>query len=261
MKEKILIALNDKVLTNAIDHKLKDQGYKTHISNTGIEALADMKLLLPDLALIDLVLPVKNGYEVLIEKSLDRFITKIPVIIVSNSGIVLEMKKIPSTPSIKDFEIKTHVDPDEILKKINAFFSNKPANSKEEQSRISNSNKKILWVEDDKLLSTILSKKLSHSGFILLKASNSDEAFSILETEIPDIIMLDILLPGMNGFDILQKIKTQEKFRKIPVLILSNVSSKADIDKAKLLGAQKFIVKATVSIDEIIHEIESALSK
>jgi len=71
----------------------------------------------------------------------------------------------------------------------------------------------------------------------------------------PDIIVLDIMLPEMNGFDILQKIKMNEKHKKIPVIMLSNLSKQADIEKAKMLGANKFIVKAAVSLDEIIHEI------
>ena len=94
----------------------------------------------------------------------------------------------------------------------------------------------------------------------MLKAINGEEAFSILDKEMPNIIILDILLPGMNGLDILQKIKTEERFRKIPVIILSNMSKQSDIDKAKLLGAQKFIVKAAVSLDEIIKEVSDLVN-
>ena len=85
--------------------------------------------------------------------------------------------------------------------------------------------------------------------------------FALLEKDIPDIIILDILLPEMSGFDILQKIKMNENMRKIPVIMLSNMSKQSDIEKAKLLGANRFIVKAAVSLDEIIREIEALMNK
>src|SRR3989344_5211347 len=155
MKEKILIALNDVVLATALNERLKQLGYKTSIAQDGEEALGQMKSFLPDLVLIDLVLSGKNGYEVLNAKSFDRFITKIPVIILSNSGIALEMKRIPSTPTIKDFIVKTHIELDEVLQKIEKVFGKERQTSEP----TSNHNKKVLWVEDDKLLSSILSKK------------------------------------------------------------------------------------------------------
>ena len=104
-----------------------------------------------------------------------------------------------------------------------------------------------------------MSKKIEASGFTLLKANNGEETFKFLETEVPDIIVLDILLPKMSGLDILQKIKTDDKFRNIPSIMLSNLNKQSDIDKAKVLGANKFMVKATVSLDEIISEINALI--
>jgi len=257
MKEKILIINSDNVLSKSIENKLKDAEFQTEIVENGNDAIEKIKIFYPDLILINLFLNGKSGYEILNEKSYDRFITKIPVIIVSNSGTALEMKKIPSNPTIVDFIIKTHIDPEEVLISVEKALGKEHKIIKEVVS--SNNGKKILWVEDDKLLSLILSKKLLKSGFDLLKAVNSTEAFAILEKEIPDIIVLDILLPGMNGLDILQKIKMQEKLRKIPTIILSNMNSQTEIDKAKLLGANRFIVKAAVSLEEIVKEIEALI--
>ncbi len=262
MNKKILIALGDIALTKVLDQALSHKSYVTRISNDGEDVIEQIKNFTPDLILIDLVLPGKDGYKILSEKSLDRFITKIPVIVVSNSGIAVEMNKIPSSPTIKDLIVKTHIDPKEVLGKIENFFlqenSTKNGDAKPHSS---NHGKTILWVEDDKLLSLILSKKIVQSGFTLLKASDSVEAFALLEKNTPDVIVLDIILPGMSGLDILQNIKMQEKLRKIPVMMLSNISSQNDIEKAKQLGAQKFVVKAALSLDEIIREIEFLLTK
>ncbi len=255
MKEKILIALNDQILVNLLIQTLKKFGYEIEIVKNGGDVIESLKTNKPDLILLDTILPGRDGYDILKEKNSDNNISKIPIIIISNSGVPIRMSQIPSTPSIKDYIIRFHIEPSEIIEKIEkafgrGFISDSPV------SRFTGNGKKILWVEDDKLLSTILSKKIQQSNFILLKAISGEEVFKFLETEIPDVIILDILLPEMNGFDILQKIKMIGKFKNIPVIMLSNLSKQSDIDKAKLLGANKFIVKAAVSLDEIMKEID-----
>ncbi len=260
MKEKIFLALSDKSLTKIVTEHLIKLGYSVESVFDGNEVIAKMKAGKPDLLLIDTVLPNKSGYDVLNEKSFDREVTKIPVIIISNAGEPIQMRQIPSTPVIKDYIIKTHVDPNEVVDKIELAFGRK-STSKDKNTvpTVEKKGKKILWVEDDKLLGSILSKKIESSGYTLLKATDGDQALAFLEKEVPDIIILDISLPGMNGLDILQQIKMDEKERKVPVLILSNLNRQSDIEKAKLLGADKFIVKAAVSLDEIVFEVETLI--
>lgn len=268
MKEKILITLSDANLTSVLVASLTKEGYQVTTAKTGDEAMQKMKDENPALLLIDLVLPGKSGYDTLAEKTLDRFITKIPVLIVSNVGDPIDMKRIPSTPTIKGYIIKAHVDPVEVTQKVAEAFGRpvlkpageitfdvpsdaKPAPAPKHISR------KVLWVEDDKFLSMILVKKFQTSGHTLFKANDGIEALKILETETPDVIVLDIMLPGMDGFEILQKIKMDERLRNVPVMMLSNLSKPGDIEKTKTLGAQKFLVKAAVSLDEIIREVEA----
>jgi CheY-like chemotaxis protein len=257
MKEKILVALSDPSLLEHLVNDLRDEGYLPVIAKTGAESLDKMKNDTPDLAVIDLTLPDKSGYDVLNEKTLDRFITKIPAIVVSNSGAAIEMRRIPSTPSIKDYVIRTHVEPQEIVRKISAVFNHPYTPRISADTAPKKQAKKILWVEDDKFLGNILVRKFETSGHMVLKAQNGEEAFTILQTDKPDVIVLDILLPGMSGFEVLQKIRTMDTFRYIPVIMLSNMNKPSDIEKAKALGAQKFLVKAAVSLDQIVQEIES----
>lgn len=257
MKEKILLALSDSNLTGILIDKLIEAGYTAQSVVSGNEVVEKLKTDNFDLLLIDTVLPDKNGYDVLIQKSLDKDATRVPVIIVSNSGDPIQMKRIPSTPTIRDYVIKSHVEPNDVLEKIAKVFGKDQTQASSVQS--SKISKKILWVEDDKLLSTILTRKIEGDGFTLLKANNGDEAMKFLETEVPDVIVLDIMLPGMNGMDILQKIKMVEKFRKIPIMMLTNLNRQSDIEKAKVLGANKFMVKAAASLDEIIGAIDELI--
>jgi len=88
-----------------------------------------------------------------------------------------------------------------------------------------------------------------------LYASNGDEALALAATEMPDIILLDILLPGMSGYDVLEKLKSDTATKHIPVVILSNFGQKEDIAKGKALGAVDYLVKANNSLDAIVAKV------
>ena len=123
------------------------------------------------------------------------------------------------------------------------------------------SGRKVMLVEDDVFLSDLIAKKLSKQGTKLLHAANGEDAIRLLQNEdVPDIILLDIILPGVNGFEVLGKIKQDGKTKAIPVIILSNLDQQSDLDRGKELGAVKFLIKATVTLDEIVKEAESVLA-
>lgn len=121
------------------------------------------------------------------------------------------------------------------------------------------SGKTILVVEDDKFLRELLIEKLLGSGMRVLGAVDGKEAFKILETEAPGLIVLDIILPDINGFEILSKIRENKKTEKTPVLILSNLDQKDDMDRAHTLGVSGFMIKANFSLGEIVTKIDSIL--
>lgn len=123
------------------------------------------------------------------------------------------------------------------------------------------SKKVVVIVEDDNFLREIAGQKISDAGFEVMMAMNGDEAFEILgsASELPDVIVLDLILPGMSGFEILEKLKADERLKSIPVLILSNLGQEEDIDKAKELGAADYMVKAHFSFAEIIKKINETI--
>jgi CheY-like chemotaxis protein len=248
----ILIALSDTVLAESIAANAKEKGLRAITVEDGNVAISRMKELHPDLLIADVVLQGLDGYGLLSAKSFDKDITKIPVIVVSNMGMPIAMKRLPSV-GIREYFIKTHIDPEEVINKvceILGFTPSDPAMVKAKKPV------KILWVEDDKFLSDILSKKFLSLGYNLIKANNGAEALRLVENETPDIIMLDIIMPDISGFDVLQKLKMQDRFKKIPFIMLSNLSSSSDIEKSKKLGAIGFIVKAAVSLDEIVAQVD-----
>lgn len=110
----------------------------------------------------------------------------------------------------------------------------------------------ILLVEDDTFLIDILVQKFKSDGYTVIHAGDGETALKKVHENDPDLIFLDIILPGMNGFEVLKKLKDDDTIGDIPVAFLSNLGQKEDIEKGKRLGAVDFIVKANHSLDEIV---------
>ncbi|KKT14720.1 MAG: CheA signal transduction histidine kinase [Parcubacteria group bacterium GW2011_GWF2_44_8b] len=121
--------------------------------------------------------------------------------------------------------------------------------------------KKIVLVEDDSLMSSILAAHLIKEGFNIISVTEGAQAFERIQAEQPSIVLLDIVLPGVGGFDILAKLKQDESTKSIPVLILSNLGSKEEIERGIDLGAEDYLVKANSMVEEITGKIQKILDR
>lgn len=119
--------------------------------------------------------------------------------------------------------------------------------------------KSILIVEDDEFLRELISKKLVSEGYAISVAFNGEEGVKRAAELVPDLILLDIILPVMDGFEALAKIKEDQSTRSIPVIILSNLGQQEEIDKGLSLGAVDYLVKAQLSPEEIVEKVKSVL--
>lgn len=119
----------------------------------------------------------------------------------------------------------------------------------------------ILIAEDDVFLRRLLIEKIGKSGFTVAEATNGTEVFDYLKTVTPDIILLDLMMPNTDGFEVLQKIKSLPATQNIPVLVLSNLGEKENIEKAMSLGATDYMIKAHFVPDEIVTKIQTILNK
>jgi DNA-binding response OmpR family regulator len=119
--------------------------------------------------------------------------------------------------------------------------------------------KKILIVEDDKFLRELISMKLQKEGYTIIEAVDGEEGEKKIKEEKPDLILLDLILPGIDGFEVLSRIKEDPTVSSIPVIILSNLGQKEEIEKGLKLGAIDFLVKAHFTPGEIIEKIKNIL--
>ena len=269
LQKKILVAEDDPVLRNILIEKLNAHGYDARPAKDGVEALKELKMEAYSLLLLDIIMPNKDGIEVLEEMSKTGMIKAVPVIIVSNSGQPVEIEKAKSLGAI-DFLIKTSFDPADVLKRVNAVLwkAGTPEIEKPPAKTYStikpimpndNTTKNILLIEDDKFLRELLASKLLSEGYALDTAVDGKEAIEKLSSTNPALVLLDLLLPDINGFEVLEKMRKDEKTKNIPVIVLSNLDQKADLDRASALGVIDFMIKANFSLTEIVARIKKEL--
>ncbi len=123
------------------------------------------------------------------------------------------------------------------------------------------SKKTIMIVEDDAFVVDIYRKKLQEENFDIIVASNGMEALEKLQKDniVPDLILLDIVMPQMNGLDFMRKLREDEKMAKIPVILLTNMSQKEDVDTGLELGAKDYLIKSHFTPGEVLSKIKSVL--
>jgi DNA-binding response OmpR family regulator len=119
--------------------------------------------------------------------------------------------------------------------------------------------KKILLIEDDKFLRELMNKKLLTMGYDVTCASDGETGLVAIKESKPDVVLLDLILPGINGFEVLEKAKKDPDTASVPVIILSNLGQSEDIEKGLKLGAKDFLVKAHFTPQEIVAKLKTII--
>ena len=118
---------------------------------------------------------------------------------------------------------------------------------------------KILIIEDDKFLRELIAQKLYKENFEVSEAVDGEEGIEKIKSEKPDLILLDLILPGIDGFEVLSRMRDDPTVNSIPVIILSNLGQKEDVERGMKLGAVDYLIKAHFTPGEIVDKIKAAL--
>lgn len=269
-KAKILIIEDEHSLVDLLVAKLKKVGYDVDFAYDGEEGYEMINKVNPDLILLDIVMPKMDGYEVLEKLNEDK--KKIPVIIISNSGQPVEIEKTKKLGAV-DHLIKTEFSPHDVISKVKDCLGRQDGLSGDSDGQLSlkpieddGSVKlgiKVLLVEDDSFLREICGKKLTKEGYTVYEAIDGEQALSGVKEVKPDVVLLDIILPAIDGFQILHQIRADKdkEIADIPVIMLSNLGQEDDIKKAMDMGANDYLVKAHFTTEEIVAKIKKLLGK
>ncbi|MFA6512322.1 MAG: response regulator [Patescibacteria group bacterium] len=120
---------------------------------------------------------------------------------------------------------------------------------------------KVLLVEDEKMLADMYATKFSMEGYQIVNAYDGKEGLEAAKREKPNIILLDIIMPKLDGFAVLKELKADDAIKNIPVVLLTNLGQESDVKKGKDLGADDYFVKANHSPQEIVELVKKKLGK
>ncbi len=122
--------------------------------------------------------------------------------------------------------------------------------------------KKILLIEDEEIMVNLLQRKLSQEGYEVAVARDGEEGIKAIKEILPDLILLDIIMPKKSGFEVMEAVQKDEQLKKIPVVIISNSGQPVELDRAKDLGVKDWLVKTNFDpqevIDKVVNQIGSA---
>ncbi len=121
--------------------------------------------------------------------------------------------------------------------------------------------KKILFVEDEPTLQKAVGEILTQEDFKVLSALDGEKGLESIKKEAPDLVLLDLILPKKDGFEVLKEMKEDEKLKDIPVIVLTNLEGTGDVEKALSLGATTYLVKANYELEDVVKMIKQTLKK
>ena len=120
--------------------------------------------------------------------------------------------------------------------------------------------KRILLAEDDRFLRRAAEARLRQQGFEVLTATDGEETLRVARAEHPDLVLLDVVMPQLQGFDVLKALKRDVVTSRIPVIVLSNLGQEHDVEQAIALGAEAYLVKAHLSLQDLVQKIDATLA-
>jgi DNA-binding response OmpR family regulator len=271
---KILIVTSDQSIVNRIVEQISSLGHETFTAHNEDMAISAISEIRPDMIILDLNIEGVNSFTVFesLRNNPDKSIAAIPVIIATQGGDLLQISRALKL-GVKDYFVKGTFDVVQVVQKVKKHIDEIPDTIRGRETKPtqgstgaslgvetpSASDPKVLIIEDDKFLRDLASQKLSKEKLRVISAVDGEQGIAAAERELPDIVLLDILLPGIDGFEVLRRIRANPRLNNTKVAMLSNFGQREDIEKALKVGANQFLVKANYTLDEIVGEVKKML--
>lgn len=267
---KILIIEDEEFLLDMYKTKFEQAGYAIITANDGLEGFELAKKEQPDLVLLDLILPKLDGFKVLEKLRQETSTKKIKIFILSNLGQSDEVNKGLATGADGYF-IKANLTPSQLLEKINAVFNNQNQAKKDRKNKIVNAENfehqavekkqaKILLIEDEEAIVNMYKLRFDKEGFQIEVARNGAWGLKLARQKKFDIILLDMVMPAMNGYEAIKILKSDDNTKNVPIIVLSNSAQDGDIKEVKKLGATACLLKSMITPAKLVEEVKKILN-
>jgi len=278
MNKKILIIEDEEFLSSMYEIKFTQEGYETLVAHDGAEGIKLAKGKMPDLVLLDLALPKIDGYEVLKQLRADGKMKDVKIYILSNLGQDQEVNK-SFDLGADGYFIKANLTPSQLVENIEKIFggesvgvkkkpkldpsyasSGEVASEGEPVPAAASKGIKILLVEDEEAIISMYELQLTKDGYEVETARNGAWGLKLAKEKKFDLIIMDMVMPAMNGYVAIKELKSSENSKKVPIIVLSNSAQDSDIDQAKKLGATSYLLKSNITPAKLTREIEKILN-
>ena len=233
----ILVVEDDPAAAELLTRQLIAAGYRTEVARTGTEALAKARELHPAAITLDIILPEVDGWEVMTQLKSDEQTSTIPVVVVS----VVDNPELGLALGAIDYFVKP-IEARELIARLNLLRVKKPNGGEV----------RVLIVDDEAANRHWLTKALEPAGFTVLPASGGREAIEMAKSLKPDLVLLDLMMPEVTGFDVVEALRADESTRETPIMVLT-ASNLTKADKRHLNGrVSEILSRGSVGSADIV---------
>jgi len=234
----VLVVEDDPAAAELLTRQLMGAGYRTEVARTGTEALDKAQKLQPAAITLDIILPEVDGWEVITRLKSNEATSGIPIVVVS----VVDNPELGMSLGAIDYFVKP-VDGRLLLNRLNGFNLGRTPGKDEIR---------VLVVDDEAANRSWLAKTLEPAGFTVVPASGGREAIHLAKTTKPDFVLLDLMMPEVTGYDVVEALRADEATRDVPIMVLT-ASHLSEADKKFLNGrVSKILSRGSVANKDIV---------
>jgi CheY-like chemotaxis protein len=246
-RPKVLVVEDNRELALVLRRQLESDGYQVVLAGSGEDALWLAREEQPQLITLDIMLPDVDGFDVLERLKAHPSTAAIPVVVVS---VLAERERGYSMGAV-DYVVKPFSE----KKLLEAVRQALAVVEKAEPQ-------KLLVVDDDPDIRALMSEALAFHGYEIFTATNGQDALDQIPECEPDLLLLDIKMPGIDGYEVIRRLKSQEATRSIPIIVITASPVDKDRDRVRVLGmgATQYITKP-LSIESLVREIKKAVAE
>ena len=273
---KIIVVEDDPMLGEIYVKKFTEAGFEMKLVTSGKAVESEVANYQPEIVLLDIVLPDMDGYEILEALSKNNLTRSVPTYVFSNLSAKEDIERATSLGA-KGFITKSSFTPSQLVEEVKKILGSQgtetaaapapaetPTSSGAEKTisnqQESNGNK-ILIIEDEDIFIEMFGDKLKQEGFEVVSAKNGKWGLKEAENGGFSCILLDMMMPAMNGYEAVQELRANEKTKETPIIILSNSALDSEVQQALALGANEYYIKTQVTPGEVADRVKELIKK
>ncbi|TMC39958.1 MAG: response regulator, partial [Chloroflexi bacterium] len=236
----VLVVEDDPAAAELLTRQLVAAGYRTAVARTGTEALEKARSLKPAAITLDIILPEIDGWEVITRLKSDEATSGIPIVVVS----VVDNPELGMSLGAIDYFVKP-VDGRDLVQRLNQYHVEHSPGREKEQIR-------VLVVDDEPANRNWLAKTLEPEGFTVVPASGGREAIELAKSIKPDFVLLDLMMPEVTGFDVVEALRADEATRDVPIMVVT-AANLTEADRRLLNGrVSQILSRGAVANSDIV---------